>query len=448
VTTRELARGLTRLSASGLPLIVRDEATRSLLNVIGTSIGASGYEAIDVLVATSLASGGDQRTSPVPGRRERLDATGAALATGAGAHLDDFDDTHLATVVHPAAAVLAAALPLVARQDVPGVQLVDAAALGIEAQLRVAVAMTPWHYEQGWHITGTVGGIGAAVTAGVLLHLDEDQLAHAIAIASSLTLGHRQGFGTMVKAFHPGRAGANGLLAASLAAEGFTGSPTALEGPRGYFACLTPEVDLSRLTDGLGEHWELLDNTYKPYPCGIVSHPAIEAAERLHATLHGARGEAQPVAVRVRCHPLVVELTGNPTPDTGLAARFSTIHGVAAGLVDGVVGLRQYDDERVRAEELVQMRARTTLVPDEATARAAATVEVDLADGRVVAESVTDARGSLERPMTDAELDAKTTTLVDQAMPDRAPHAIEVTRSLVTAPSVSALLAAIVPEDS
>lgn len=443
-TTRELARGLTRMSGSGLPPTVRDEATRSLLNVIGTSIGASGYVAIDVLVATSLDSGGTQRTSPVPGRRERLDATGAALATGAAAHLDDFDDTHLATVVHPAAAVLAAALPLVARQDVPGVQLVEAVALGIEAQLRVAVAMTPWHYNQGWHITGTVGGIGAAVTAGLLLDLDEDQLLHAIAIASSLSLGHRQGFGTMVKPFHPGKAGANGLLAASLAAEGFTGSPTALEGPRGYFACLTPKVDLTRLTDGLGERWELLDNTYKPYPCGIVSHPSIEAAERLHAALAGA----EPVAVRVTCHPLVVELTGNPTPETGLAARFSTIHGVAAGLVDGVVGLRQYDDERVRADELVEMRARTTLVPGEATARAAATVEVDLADGRVVAESVTAAKGSLERPMTDAELDAKTTALVDQAMPGRAPHVIEVTRSLVTAPSVTPLLAAIVPEDS
>lgn len=443
MTTRELALGLTRLGGSGLSATVRDEATRSLLNVIGTSIGASRYEAVDVLVATSLASGGEQRTSPVPGRRERLDATGAALATGVAAHLDDFDDTHLATVVHPAAAVLAAALPLVARHDVPGVRLVDAAALGIEAQLRVAVAMTPWHYNQGWHITGTVGGIGAAVTAGMLLALDENQLTHAIAIASSLTLGHRQGFGTMVKPFHPGKAGANGLLAASLAAEGFTGSLTALEGPRGYFACLTPEVDLTRLTDGLGESWELLDNTYKPYPCGIVSHPAIEAAERLSARLKGA----EPVAVRVHCHPLVVELTGNPSPDTGLAARFSTIHGVAAGLVDGLVGLRQYDDERVRAEELVRMRALTTLVPDEATARAAATVEVHLADGRIVAESVTDARGSRERPMTDADLDAKTTALVEQAMPGRAPRVIEVTRSLVTAPSVTDLLAAILPED-
>jgi len=443
MNTRELARGLTVLGQARLSGRVRDEATRSLLNVVGTSIGASGDEAIDVIVAMSLEHGGDDRSSPVPGRRERLDAMGAALATGAAAHLDDFDDTHLATLVHSAAAVFAAALPLLARRDVPGGRLIDAVALGIEAQLRVAMAMTPWHYDAGWHITGTVGPLGAAVTAGLLLDLDEEGLTHALAIASSLTLGHRQGFGTMVKPFHPGKAAANGLLAAELAAQGFTGSPTALEGPRGYFACLSPHVDLAALTEGLGEHWELLDNTYKPYPCGIVSHPAIEAAERLHATLDGAR----PVAVRVRCHPLVVELTGNPTPDTGLAARFSTIHGVAAGLVDGVVALRQYDDERVRAQDVVDMRARTTLVPDEAMARAAATVEVDLEDGRVLAESATDARGSLERPMTDAELDAKVIALVEQALPGRARHVIDVTRSLTALQSSAALLAAITPED-
>jgi 2-methylcitrate dehydratase PrpD len=442
-TTRDLAAGLTELGRSRLPEAVTTETTRSLLNVVGTSIGASGYETIDVIVTTSLASGGEDRSSVVPGRRERLDVVGAALATGAAAHLDDFDDTHLATVVHPAAAVFAAALPLLARRHVPGARLVDAVGLGIEAQLRVAVAMTPWHYDAGWHITGTVGSIGAAVTAGLLHDLDEDGLAHAISIASSMSLGHRQGFGTMVKPFHPGKAAVNGLLAAGLAAQGFTGSPTALEGPRGYFACLSPQVDLAVLTDGLGERWELLDNTYKPYPCGIVSHPAIEAAERLHATLAGA----EPVAVRVRCHPLVVELTGNRTPESGLAARFSTIHGVAAGLVDGVVGLRQYDDERVRAQDLVHMRARTTLVPDDATARAAATVEVDLADGRVFAETVSGARGSVERPMTDAELDAKVTALVEQSLPGRARHVIDVTRALATHDSSTVLLAAITPED-
>lgn len=443
MNTRELARGLSVLSEGGLPDHVRAEATRSLLNVVGTSIGASGYEAIDIIVEVALKHGGDERSSPVPGRHERLDAMGAALATGAAAHLDDFDDTHLATFVHPGAAVFAAALPVVARRDVPGAQLIDAIALGIEAQLRVAVAMTPWHYDAGWHITGTVGALGAAVTAGLLYDLDEDGITHALAIASSLSLGHRQGFGTMVKPFHAGKAAANGLLAAALAAQGFTGSPTALEGPRGYFASLSPQVELHRLTEGLGQRWELLHNTYKPYPCGIVSHPAIEAAERLYATLDGAR----PVAVRIRCHPLVVELTGNATPETGLAARFSTIHGVAAGLVDGVVGLAQYDDERVRAQDVMDMRARTTLVADDSTARAAATVEVDLEDGRVVAESVANARGSLERPMADTELDAKVTALVEQAMPGRARHVIDVTRSLPSLESSTPLLAAITPEN-
>ncbi|MPZ59865.1 MAG: MmgE/PrpD family protein [Propionibacteriales bacterium] len=442
-TTQEFARGLNKLAQDRLPEPVIDEATRSVLNVIGTSIGAARYDEIDILVANALETGAQDRPSRVPGRPEYLDMMSAALAFGAAAHIDDFDDTHLATVVHPAASVLGAALPLVARSEVSGLGLVQAVALGVEAQLRVAVAMTPWHYDDGWHITGTVGPIGAAVTAGVLLGLQEAGLTSAIAIASSLSLGQRQGFGTMVKPFHPGKAAANGLLAAGLAAQGFTGSPTALEGPRGYFACLSPEVELEVLCAGLGEQWELLRNTYKPYPCGIVSHPAIEAAERLHDRMNGA----EPTAVRVHCHPLVVELTGDPTPTTGLEARFSTIHGVAAGLVDGVVGLRQYDDARVIAPEPIAMRARTVLLPSEAVARAAAAVEVDLPDGRQLTERVSEARGSLERPLSDTELDAKVTALVEQTLPGRSQHIIDVVRSLPTADSTTGLLAAIVPED-
>lgn len=439
--TCEFVLALHETGRTGLPTEVRAEAVRSLLNVVGTSVGAARYDTIDIMVATARKHGGPG-TAPVPGRNDRLAAIDSALVTGAAAHIDDFDDTHLATVVHAAASVFAAALPVISSQDVPGVRLINALALGIEAQLRVALAMTPWHYDAGWHITGTVGALGAAVTVGVLYGLDVDELTNAVAVASSMSLGHRQGFGTMVKPFHPGKAAANGLLAAALARRGFTGSPTALEGPRGYFAVLSPEVDLTRLTDGVGERWELLDNTYKPYPCGIVSHPAIEAAERLHSRI----GTVPPRAVRVHCHPLVAELTGDPTPDSGLAARFSTIHGVAAGLVDGAVGLRQYDDARVRARDLTVMRAITTLAADDRIARDAATVEVEFADGTVTAETVEHARGSLARRMTDAELDTKVSSLVEQTLPGHAAPIIDITRSVGDSDSCARLISAITPE--
>jgi 2-methylcitrate dehydratase PrpD len=433
-----LAGGVTRLFEAGLPDAVRVATTRSLLNVVGTAVGACRHPAVDVVVEAALAYGAAPAAS-VPGRAERLDAPSAALATGVAAHLDDFDDTHLATVVHPTASVLSAALPTVSAQDVPGGRLVDAAALGIEAQLRVATAMSPEHYDAGWHITGTVGVVGAAVTAGLLLGLDDERLGTAVGLAASMTLGHREGFGTMVKPFHPGKAAANGMLAAALARRGFTASATALEGPRGYFAAMTPRVEVDSVVAGLGERWELLDNTVKPYPCGIVSHPAIEAAERLSPRLDGAT----PLAVRVRCHPLVVELTGDRAPADGLAARFSTVHGVAAGLADGTVGLAQYEDERVRAPDLVSLRDSITLLPDDQVARDAAEVEVDLAGGRTLRETVEHARGSLSRPLTDAELDAKVTTLVDRTWPGQAAEILQAVRGLAEAGSCTPLLDAI-----
>lgn len=439
--TGELAAGLAGAARAGLPDDVRRETLRSLLNVVGTSVGAAGTAEVDLLVRHAQACGASGN-SPVPGRRETLEASQAALVTGFAAHRDDFDDTHLATVVHPGAAVLAAALPFVARDDVAPLRLLDALALGIETQLRVALAMTPSHYDQGWHVTGTVGPLGAAVTAALLRGTDDEQLTEAIAIASSMSLGHRQGFGTMVKPFHPGKAAANGLLAAALAARGSTGAPAALEGARGYFRGMAPSVDLDRVTAGLGSRWDLLDNTYKPYPCGIVSHPAIEAAERLSARLAGAA----PAAVRVRCHPLVVELTGNPAPQTGLEARFSTVHGVAVALADGVAGLAQYDDARVVAADVTALRALVTLVPDDALARDEAILEVQTADGGHLHEHVEHARGSLARPLTDAELDDKVGVLVERTLPGRGDEVVRAVRSLPERPGSAFLIAALTPE--
>jgi 2-methylcitrate dehydratase PrpD len=439
--TQALAAGLGDAARAGLPDDVRRETLRSLLNVVGASVGAAGTAEVELLVRHAQACGATG-SSPVPGRRETLEASQAALVTGFAAHLDDFDDTHLATVVHPGAAVLAAALPLVARDDVAPLRLLDALALGIEAQLRVALAMTPSHYDQGWHVTGTVGPLGAAVTAALLRGVDDEQLGHAIAIASSMSLGHRQGFGTMVKPFHPGKAAANGLLAAALAARGSTGAPAALEGARGYFRGMAPSVALDRVTEGLGSRWDLLDNTYKPYPCGIVSHPAIEAAEWLSEQLAGAT----PAAVRVRCHPLVVELTGNPDPHTGLAARFSTVHGVAVALADGVAGLAQYEDDRVRADDVSALRALVTLVPDDEVARDEAIVEVETVDGRSHVEHVEHARGSLARPLTDAELDDKVAVLVERTLAGRGVDVVRAVRSLPERSSSAFLIAALTPE--
>jgi 2-methylcitrate dehydratase PrpD len=422
---------------------VRAETIRALLNVVGTAIGAAGAMETERLIA-GLNRTGAPGDVPVPGRADTFDPSSSALITAFAAHLDDYDDTHLATVVHPGASVLGAALGATSMRDAEGEQLLRAIAIGIELQLRVAVAMSPSHYDAGWHITGTVGPLGAATTASLLLGLDPEAMGRALGVATSMTLGHRESFGTMIKPLHPGKAAANGLVAAVAARNGLTAAPSALDGPRGYFAVLAPQLDLGPLVDDWGERWELQSNTYKPYPCGIVSHPAIEAAEALHTVLAG-RGVER---AELRCHPLVVELTGNAHPTNGLEARFSTVHGVACGLLDGTVDLTSYEDEHVRSAPVTAMRSRVVLTSDQDIARAAARLEVQLSDGTTETIDVTQARGSLEAPLSDDRLDQKVMALVERTMPGRQKEIVEAARNVADAGSGREWFAALAKGES
>jgi 2-methylcitrate dehydratase PrpD len=408
------AARLGALARAPLPAPVAHEAKRALANVLGLAIGAAHHPGVDAIVGAAHELGGAPAAT-IPGRSERVDAHFGALAAGFAAHVDDFDDTHLVTVIHPGAACMAVLVALAEESGASGETALRAFALGCEAQLRLGVAISPEHYDRGWHITGTCGPIGAAVTAALLLGFDDPTIARAVRLSTTMALGHREAFGTMAKAFHPGKAAANGILAARLAAQAADAPADIVEDPRGFAAALSTRFDPTQMLDALGERWELADNTYKPYPCGIVAHPSIDAALALRE-----RVEAGAIAeVRAYCHPLVPELMGNPDPQDGLEARFSAIHGIAAALCDGRVGLPQYESARVRSVQLRAMRAKTTLVARPDVARDAARLEARLRDGTTVHEHVTHARGSLARPLTDAELFAKVELLVDPELGER-----------------------------
>ena len=409
------AAELAGLARAPLPPPVAHEAKRALVNVLGLAIGAALNQGVDAIAGTAAVLGGAPAAT-IPGRRERVDAHFAALAAGFAAHVDDFDDTHLATVIHPGAACMAVLVALAEETAPSGNDALRAFALGCEAQLRAGVAISPQHYDRGWHITGTCGVIGAAVTAALLLGFDAAALARAVRLSATMPLGHRDAFGTMTKAFHPGKAAANGILAARLAAQGADAPADVVEHPRGFAAALSTRFDPAQILDGLGERWELAQNTYKPYPCGIVAHPSIDAALAI-----GERAKPETIAeLRAHCHPLVPELMGNPDPQDGLEARFSAIHGIAAALCDGRVGLAQYEAERVRRADVRALRAKTTLVPSSEVARDAARLEARLHDGSTLDARVTHARGSLARPLTDAELFAKVQLLVEPQLGERA----------------------------
>lgn len=406
--TKELVRSVLNLWQDDLPPTIVEQTQLQLLNVLALTVSAARHPAVDAIVRLQEVVGGTV-TCVVPGRSELLDLSLAPLAIGVAAHLDDFDDTHLATVIHPSAAALASALPVGVLVEASGRDLLQAFAWGCEVQLRVGIAMSPSHYDAGWHITGTAGAIGCAAAAGLLLGLDETSLGWAIGIAASSTVGHRQAFGTMTKPLHPGKAAANGVLAARLAHNGFTGPSSALEAPRGYFEVLAREVSLGVVLDGLGERWHFGDDAVKPYPCGIVAHPLIDAGLELRQL---GIDPSRVTGVRVKCNPLVPELMGNLDPRDGLQARFSAVHGVAVALLDGQVGLPSYEYERVRAEDAVAMRALVSLEPEISRERDSAMAVAELDDGSTIAVNIPHARGSIARPMLSEEIMTKTEALL------------------------------------
>lgn len=419
--TQQLAERILHTCALPLSEPVETMARASMLNVLATTIGAARDAAVDAVVATGRHQGALSHV-PVPGRTDHLDRLRGATAIGLAAHLDDYDDTHLATVIHPGAAALAAAWATGVPSDISYGQLLMAFAVGCEVQLRVGLAMSPWHYDQGWHITGTCAPIGASAAA-LLAEGRSTGMFDAIGLAAEMTLGHREGFGSMVKPFHPGKGAANGVLAAALATRGLHAAGDPLGEPGGFYQVLSPRHEPEPLLDDWGSRWELLNNTFKPYPCGIVCHPAIDAAIALSDQVQHRLGDI--TEIEVVCHPLVVELTGNPNPRTGLQARFSTIHGVAAGLADGRVGLPQYSDKRVSDPDLVELRSRVRLRIDPGRSRASAGIQVHMHDGSVFAQDIVHARGSLERPLTEQELQQKVTALIEPILPGRAQPIIE-----------------------
>jgi len=386
------------------------EAHRTFMNWVGCAIGAARHPTL----AAALA--GVQELAPsaqasVLGRAERVDMASAALLNGISSHTFDFDDTHLKTIIHPAGPVASAAFALAEHAGASGRDFIDSLVIGIDVACRVGNTIYPEHYDRGWHITGSTGMLGAAAACARLMRLDAERTTMALGIAASQPIGVREQFGTMTKPFHPGGAARAGLTSALLAKHGFTASPKAIEAPRGIAQTYSTKCAWNEIGDELGQRFEISFNTYKPFACGIVIHPSIDGCAQLRNE-HGLEaGDVERIDLRV--HPLVLELTGKKEPRTGLEGKFSVYHGCAAGIVFGRAGEAEFADDVVNRPDLVALRARIRAVADTAIGEAAADVTVTRKDGRKHHVLVEHAIGSLERPMSDADLAAKFHGLVD-----------------------------------
>jgi 2-methylcitrate dehydratase PrpD len=402
--TRKLAEWLVEHRLDDVPRDVRHEALRALVNYVGCALGGAPDEAVDIALRALTPFFGPP-TARILGRDERLDPLHASLMNGISSHVYDFDDTTPKNYSHPSSPVASALFAYASVNPVSGPDFVHAFILGFEAESRVANAVYPAHYDVGWHITGTSGVFGAATAIGKLLGLSVQQMIWAIGLAATQAAGLREMFGSMGKAFHPGRSAQNGYAAALLAREGFTSGERGIEGPRGFAPVTAAKYDLSKVTARLGVDWDLRENTYKPFPCGIVNHPTIDGAIQLHDEFYPPPDRI--VAVRLRVAPLVLDLCNQQNITKGLQGKFSVYHGAAVGLVRGRAGLQEYTDAAVNDPAVKAVRERATAVGDPALTEDQARIEVEMADGTVLTRLVEASIGNLARPLSDRQLDAK-----------------------------------------
>jgi 2-methylcitrate dehydratase PrpD len=440
--TRTLARYLVQSRWEDIPQRVRHEASRALLNWLGCAIGSCRHETVERALAAVRPFCGPPQAS-ILGRGERVDILHAALVNGISSHVLDFDDTH-ARAIHPSAPVLPALLAYAEWRKITGAELVHAFVLGVEAEERVGLSVFPEHYEAGWHITGTAGVFGAAAAAGKLLGLDEQKMAWALGIAATQSAGLQEMFGSDCKSLHPGRAAQGGLTAALLAASGFTSSERAIEAPRGFARVLSTKFDPSVITEGLGSRYELLSNMYKPYACGLVVHAAIDGCIEI-CREHDLAPEAIE-AVELTVSPLVLRLTGKTTPQSGLEGKFSVYHAVAAAIVHGAAGEAQFSDACVRDPRVIAVRSRVRAREDSAIGRTEARVTIRTRDGRTLFRHVEHALGTLARPMSDADLEAKFRGLAQEVLaPARLEEVIQLCWNISGLEDAGALARAVVP---
>ena len=402
--TRTLAKFLVSHKAADLPEAVRHEGARSLLNWVACAVGASKHETVKRALAALYDLSGP-RDATILGRSERVDIFQAALLNGATSHTFDFDDTHMKTVIHPSGPVASAILALAERQPVSGRNFLHAFILGVEAECRIGNSVFPNHYDTGWHITATAGVFGAAAAAGRLLKLNEQQMVWALGTAATQACGIRETFGTMAKPLHPGIAARNGLLAALLAKKNVTSAEEGIEGRRGFAAILSTKFVPEEITEGLGNTWEILANSYKPYACGVVIHPAIDGCIQLR---NEHKLKLEDIArIDLKVHPLVLELTGRRTPKAGLEGKFSIYHSCAAAILLGEGGEAAYSDAIVRNPQVIRLRDQVNAVVQAGVAEDQVHISMTLKDGRTLEKTIEHVAGSLARPMSDVDLEIK-----------------------------------------
>jgi 2-methylcitrate dehydratase PrpD len=381
---------------------------RSFVNFIGCGVGGAQHEAVE-RARQALSFGQSQEGSAILGLPTSQNTMLTALLTGISSSVYAFDDTHAQAIVHPSSPVGSAVLALAVHSPnrISGQELLLAFGLGIEIVCRLskAISVPPARGDIGWQQSGITGAVGAAVACSKLLGLDAGHCASAMGIAASLAGGLRIAHGTMAMHLLPAHAASIGVEAALLAQADFTGPVNALEGRHGFLSLFAKEACGTALSEGLTERWELLANTFKPYPCGVVIHPVIDACLQIRS--ENTFDPAQIAEIELWVNEAAVALANRAHPRTLTEAQVSVQHWAAAALLDGKAGIAQGFPDVLFSPNIASLRSRCRVLVSPLIAPDAADVRVTFVDGSALTCSVGHCVGSLGRPLGDDEISQK-----------------------------------------
>lgn len=403
--TAQLADFIYETQGEDMPVGMQHELKRSLMNYFAVSLAGCNDPTTDIVVRTFSPFSAGSAGSLI-GRTERMDILHAAAINALAANVYDYDDTHIPTIIHPTAPVAAALLAYGESNPIPGRAFMVALLLGIETQCRIGLAISPFHYSRGWHITSTCGVFGSAMALGKILGLLPNQLGWALGTAACQAGGLVESLGTMSKSMSVGNAARNGMLSALLAKEGFDGPARPLEGDYGFTRVFGQSPDLSAITNDLGSTWQLSNVAYKPYPCGVVLNPVLDAALDLAGQLT-PEDICKITAIEITGHPLLKQRTDRPGVSSGRESQVSAQHAVPVALLRKSAGLTEFSDTAVNDPAVKALGTRVRFIEDGTYSIESAKVTLHLHDKRTMEKHIAIAKGSLARPLTDDELETK-----------------------------------------
>jgi 2-methylcitrate dehydratase PrpD len=402
-----IAEYVSSARLADLPDVVRHEGERAFLNWLGCVLGGCQHPIVD-LVDGALGASSGPKDATVIGRGHQYDVFLASYLNCISSSVHTFDDTHAEAMVHPTGPVASALFSIGELKGTLGSEILLALCLGVEMECRLskAVSVAPARSNLAWSQTGITGGFGVAVAVGKLLGLSVKQLTWALGIAVSEAAGFRAMHGTMNLHLMHGRTSPSGIRAAMLAQKGLTSSEDSIESKFGFAALFSEVSNLDALTRGLGRHFELSANTYKPYPCGIVIHPIIDACMSIHEEFV-AHSRNKISSVVVRAYPEAIALTSRKHPKDELDAQVSLYHWAATALMRGVAGIEETKAEVLHDPSICDLQDRIKVISDAAFKIDQAEVIVTLENGSTLTQRVDHCIGSAEFPMTDDQLEQK-----------------------------------------